>query len=203
MKTTNLFRAIGMIAIFILFQLAGKAQTLSISPYAGMSLDQQGAVRSFNDPGFGIMALAGVGNDMVSLGLNMDGGFRYSYQTNIKTMDLKNDSLVWRTTNAPAIHFVAALNLPPGEDGKNRFAGPIFGLAYGPGFPDKDRQPVGDFKLFLQGNYGGPVGDDKVNLGGFANISFNYLGASTSLYAWQVSVGLRISIPHAFASAEE
>ena len=179
------FAAIGMISAMV------QAQSLSVSSYLGASFDQKGLLNS-SEPVLGITTLAGIGNDIVSLGLDMSGGQRYRY---------KSDT-VWKSTNAPAIQFLAALNLPPGgEERINHFAGPIFGLAFGPGFSGINRAPVGNFKMFLQCNYGGPVG--KMILGGFTQFSFSCLGSATVMYSWAAVIGLRVTIPNAFSSGEE
>jgi hypothetical protein len=167
-----------------------QAQSLSVSPYACVPLDQNGPV-STTDLGAGITALVGVGGDIASFGLDFNGGIQYN--------DF-SDSVV-RSTNIPAIQFVGTLNLPPGEEGSNHWAGPIFGMAYGPGFRQGDHMPVGDFKIFLQANYGGPVG--KVNLSGFFQVGFSYLGTSPQMYNWPMSLGLRITIPYAFSPGQE
>ena len=202
MKTNNHFRAISLIAIFafIFIQFTGVAQSFSIAPSAGICLDQDGIIRKY-DPVVGLTALMGIGapeTSMLSLGLDMSGGQRYRYQANIKTMDLKNDSMAWRSTNAPSIMIWGTIDIPrgggEGEDDKpNPFAGPVVGFGYGMAFPDMSQEPGNVLKIFLQGNYCfKPNG--KVRISAFLRPSLNVLYANGIHEAWDVSGGLSFSI---------
>jgi hypothetical protein len=195
-----------MVAIFAFFiQFAGKSQSLSFAPYAGLCLDQEGILHSY-DPVVGLTALAGLAQDRFSIGLDMNGGQRYRYETMIKSKDLKRDSSVIRTTNAPGLQIYASVNIPTfmtdenGEQKLNPLAGPIVGFAYGYAFPDIDHQPVNAVKVFLQGNYLVKKGDLALSI--FARPSFNMLYGIRTNPSWDISFGLRLTIPNSLSSAE-
>lgn len=181
-----------MIAFLPLTDCKAQAK-FSFSASAGSCLDQAGFVR-MRDLTYDLTALMGVLEDRFSIGFRMSGGQWFNYQTTIKSMDLKRDSSVWRSTNAPALQGVVAFNIPSGDEGDpNRFAGPVAGFCYGLAFPDITHMPANSLKIFLQGNYRITGGVST-----FLRPSFNavYNGGSFPLYAWDVSLGFKFTVPN-------
>lgn len=182
----SMFIVIGMIAITT---PESNAQSFSISPYGGMSADQQGLISS-KDPACGIYVQGQAKDCNVSFGLDMSGGTLYRVR-------IEDDSakITFRKVNAPALTFVCALNIP--DKNFNPFAGPVVGVEGGVAFPDKiNYGPAGMIKVFTQINLGGDVGD--YHLSCFVQGSFNFLYTKTTTYSSLISLGIKFTVPYAF-----
>lgn len=193
--------AIIMIVAFNFIQFTGFSQSVHMRPFAIASVSQQGAAK--NEIGVGGDITADIFEHKFSVGASMSGGTFFPYQTSIKTMDLKKDSMIWRTTNAPTIQAIFAINIPKGDNEEriNPFWGPVAGIKLGEAIPDLNHSMTGMMTLFLQLNYSKQMGTDenKWYLGFFVQPSFNFLYTSTPyssspLWVGTVNAGIHLGL---------